>query len=389
MVLWIILGLLTGGVVLLLGKKTSFRSRERNKDKTAEVQVYVDQLKQIEVDLSQGTLSAGEASAARTEVARRLLNTAEDALPLAPQTTEREKVRPFSMVLVLLSIPILSLGLYAYLGSPELPSLPHTSRETPSSAETQIQGLIQKVEARLKEAPDDGTGWDVIAPIYLRLGNYAKANAAYKNASRLLGESPKRLAGLIQSDILLKDGKVSQEAKSLCERLLQLEPNRVDARIWLTLAKEQAGQFEEALKEYKDLLQTPNLTQELTTLLSERIAAIGNRKNGDIASPNGASVSSPTPSPPLEKAQSQQEMIESMVARLAQRLAADGRDAEGWTKLLRSYMVLGRREDAVQSLEKARRALANDPEALSLINTEATKLGVELPKGETEGQPKP
>ena len=271
MILWIILALLTGGVVLLLGKKASSKNKHTHEDASAEVLVYADQLKQIELDLSQGTLSGEEASAARTEVARRLLKSARGAHPLNDQKTKDRKEQSFPLLIVFLSIPILALGLYAYLGSPDLPSRPHAQRETPSNSEAQIDTLIQKVEARLKEAPEDGTGWDVIAPIYLRVGNYVKAEEAYRNATRLLGENPKRLSGLIQSVILRNNGTVSAEAQSLCERLLQLEPNRVDARLWLTLAKEQMGQLKEALSDYKALLQNQELNQDVITLINERI----------------------------------------------------------------------------------------------------------------------
>jgi cytochrome c-type biogenesis protein CcmH len=44
--------------------------------------------------------------------------------------------------------------------------------------------------------------------------------------------------------------------------------------------------------------------------------------------------------------------IEAMVARLAERMKSQPDDAEGWAMLGRSYLVLGRAADAVQSLRK-------------------------------------
>ena len=73
----------------------------------------------------------------------------------------------------------------------------------------------------------------------------------------------------------------------------------------------------------------------------------------------------------------QQAMIEGMVARLAGRLAADGKDPAGWAQLMRSYMVLGRKDDAAKALSDARKALGDDASALEQVNTAAAELGVE------------
>ena len=73
----------------------------------------------------------------------------------------------------------------------------------------------------------------------------------------------------------------------------------------------------------------------------------------------------------------QQAMIEGMVARLAGRLAADGKDPAGWAQLMRSYMVLGRKDDAAKALSDARRSLSDDAAALEQVNTAAAELGIE------------
>jgi cytochrome c-type biogenesis protein CcmH len=66
------------------------------------------------------------------------------------------------------------------------------------------------------------------------------------------------------------------------------------------------------------------------------------RAPGDVASGEGAAphgVSS--------------EQMDAMVDRLAQRLKADGGDANGWTILARSYVAIGRHRDAVTAFERA------------------------------------
>jgi cytochrome c-type biogenesis protein CcmH len=66
------------------------------------------------------------------------------------------------------------------------------------------------------------------------------------------------------------------------------------------------------------------------------------------------------------------QMIETMVAGLDEKLRANPKDAEGWRRLVRSYMVLGRRDDASDALRRGLEALGTGtPEAVALA--EASK----------------
>jgi cytochrome c-type biogenesis protein CcmH len=51
-------------------------------------------------------------------------------------------------------------------------------------------------------------------------------------------------------------------------------------------------------------------------------------------------------------------MIENMVARLAQRMAEDGSEVDGWLRLIKAYSVLGKRDQALSAAASARTALA-------------------------------
>ena len=70
-------------------------------------------------------------------------------------------------------------------------------------------------------------------------------------------------------------------------------------------------------------------------------------------------------------------MIEGMIAQLDQRLADEGGSPEEWVRLIRSYMVLQKAEEARGALERARAAKADDPAALAQINAAAGTLGLD------------
>lgn len=386
MLLWVVLSVLTAGVVGLLLR--GYRRSEIDVDGAAkaDVAVYADQLQQIDLDLSRGLLSEAEAESARAEVGRRLLSRA--AVDVGSgQAVGRGPGSERIVSLVTVAIPLLALGLYVSLGSPGLPNLPHEGRTREAAARDQVAAMVARVEERLRAAPEDGNGWDVIAPIYLRMERYGQAAEAFANANRLLGETPKRLAGFAQAEILANNGIVNANAKLAAERLLSAEPGRVDARMWLALASEQDGQFDKALSDYRGLLAVPQMSPAMKEAIEVRISAVEKLARGEAVPPPGPGLgpgmapgrAPEVPSSPAE----QQAMIEGMVARLAARLQTEGKDPAGWVQLMRSYTVLGRKADAAKALTDARQALGGDAAALAQVNSAAAEMGVDgAAKGE-------
>ena len=70
-------------------------------------------------------------------------------------------------------------------------------------------------------------------------------------------------------------------------------------------------------------------------------------------------------------------MIKGMVNRLAERLAENGNDLEGWLRLMRARSVLGQKEQAVKALADARANFKNDSASLDRLKTFAAQLGLE------------
>jgi cytochrome c-type biogenesis protein CcmH len=70
-------------------------------------------------------------------------------------------------------------------------------------------------------------------------------------------------------------------------------------------------------------------------------------------------------------------MIEGMVARLAQRMAENGSDVDGWLRLIKAYTVLGERDKALTAAASARTALAGNSDNLRRIGELTKELGLE------------
>jgi cytochrome c-type biogenesis protein CcmH len=347
--------------------------------------VYRDQLREVETDRERGLIGEADVEAARLEIARRLLAADGEAAHTASKP-HRSPAKAVAIGLAVL-LPLAALFIYLVYGSPRLPDQPLLARLQDPSNEQNLPALIAKVEARLRERPEEGEGWDVIAPVYMGMRRYADAAEAYRQAVRLLGESPKRLAGFGRALVLANDGIVSEEARLAVQRATELDPNLIEPKLLLIIAKEQDGKFAEAIEGWQALLASAPPDAPWRKIVEERLALDQSHLAGGPAPPTAEGGGTPPqgkggPSAEdMAAAQNmspadRQVMIETMVQRLSDRLAQQGDDLAGWLKLVRAYTVLDRKQDALKALERAKTQFNGNAQALEQLNTLAAELGL-------------
>lgn len=390
MLLWICFAVLTAVVVAYVMQPLRRSQAPVAEPETADVAIYRHQLEELEAEKERGLVAAEELEGARAEVARRLLKGAEAETSAAGGPTKADHT-PKLFAAVAAILPTLAVGIYLLTGAPGVPSRPYAERQAAPVADKSIVDIIARVEQELRARPDDGQGWDVIAPVYLRIGRYADAAYAYAQANRILGETPKRLMGFAEATLLAEDGVVSEPVRRAALRVLQLEPDRIEPKVWIGLAKEQDGDLKGAIEIYRDLVEKAPADAPYRAALNERLAMVGRKLNGEpepqqapaasSASPAAdASPATPPPADPGELArmapEQRQAFINQMVEGLAGRLRENGRDLDGWLRLARAYKVLGRESDAAAAIGEARRNFAGDAKALETIEAAAKTIGI-------------
>lgn len=330
--------------------------------------VYRDQLAEIERDRARGAIDPAEAEAARTEVARRLLAAAGRPGEAAPAESARFRRRAVA-VLALVALPLAALLTYGAVGRPDLPDLPLASR-TDAGQERELAALVSRVEEQLARRPDDGQGWDVVAPVYLRIGQPGKAAEAYANAIRLLGPSAEREAGRGEALTLAARGKVSPEAETAFRRAVEIDPKQPRAWFYLARAAEQGGDSATAASIYRRLVQEAAPDAPYLGMVREALALVALGEEGRAPAVDPKALEDVTPDQRLAT-------IRGMVEGLEARLNADPHDLGGQLRLIRAWTMFGEAERAKAAAEKARTAFAGNPEALRRIGDLLLALGVE------------
>jgi len=379
--IWIVFAGLTAFVLFVLLRPLAATKAERAPE-AFDAAIYRDQLKEIESDRARGLIGDEEAEAARIEIARRLL--AADSKTREEIAEAGSAATRSALAGIAVALPLLAVGLYLLYGSPRLPDQPLAARLEDPANDQNLAALVAKVEARLRQHPEEGEGWEVIAPVYFSWQRYREAADAYTQAIRLLGESPKRLSGQGQALVLANNGVVTEDARRALERALELDPSLVEPRILLAIAKEQDGRFAEAIAAWRALLAAAPPDAPWLPMVEARIKAAEARLAGKPAAeaapsaapsaggPSAADIAAVEKMSPAER----QAMIEGMVQRLAARLDRDGSDLPGWLQLVRAYSVLDRKEDALKALERAKTQFSGDAHALDQLDRLAAELGL-------------
>jgi cytochrome c-type biogenesis protein CcmH len=371
MTLWFVFALMTAAAMFAVLWPLA---RRREVPAGSDLAVYRDQLDEIERDRAVGRIADGEAQAAKVEVSRRLLAAA-DAQPSSPvpaSSVDATRRRRAVAVMAVVMLPLSAVAFYLVFGSPMLPDQPLALRAAQPRDNQSVESLIAEVESYLGRNPEDGRGWEVIAPIYLRLGRFEDAVKARRNALRINGETAERLTNLGEAMVAAANGIVTADAKAIFERAVMLDAREATARYFLGLAAEQDGQRGAAAEIWRAmLLEAPNAPW--AEFVRQSLARV---EETTPMPPRGPSDDDVAAASQLDAGQ-RNVMIRGMVERLAEKLHRDGSDVDGWLRLVRSYMVLGDRDKAKAAADEARRALAPEPDKLRLLDELAKGLGLE------------
>lgn len=383
--------------VLLLGIVflPALRGREADpavREHAFDVTIYKDQLRELDADIERGAIEPAEADYARAEIGRRLI-AAQDAANAEEASAARP--RPSGGALLAASAvfaPLAAALIYSITGSPGMQALPLAARidEIRNQQATQtLQGmevsdLVSRAEAQLARNPDDGRGWDVLAPMYLRIGRPEDARRAFERAIALEGDSPRRSSGLGQAYYMLA-GTVDENAQAAFRRALEQDPSDSRARFFLALAAAESGDVPAALLAWQAMTAQGGAAPEWQAAAAEGIRRYGGEA---LASADQSAA------PQLDEetvrdvqsmsAEDRNAMIAGMIEQLDQKLRDNPDDLGGWQRLIRSYTVLGRKAEAEDALARATDAFAADQTKRDAIANFAAALGVSSSGGITQ-----
>jgi cytochrome c-type biogenesis protein CcmH len=245
---WIVALLLAAGSVAAIVWPLLRRPRTARDDAVA-TDVYRDQKRQLDDELASGAITRAERDAQLDELATRLSTELAQPAPAPARTSPRASY--VAALVLVAAIPVCALALYAVFGSPAALRAEAETTKTRMTRD-QIDELVDKLAARMKEHPEDPTGWKLLARTYASLGRFDESVAAYREAAAR--STPDAALYADWADALaMRNQSLQGEPSQLIAKALALEPNAPKALALAATAALERKDYAQATAEWRKL----------------------------------------------------------------------------------------------------------------------------------------
>jgi len=241
----------------------------------ANIAIYRDQRRELDADLAAGKLAPTEHETARAELEARLLEdvdaSSEEAR--APRGGKR------TAVLVGLAVPLAALAIYLAVGTPAaVTGLPGQGEVTAE----QIEVMVQRLAARLRDNPDDVDGWKMLGRSYAALGRFGEAVDAYAKAAVRAPRDAQLLADFADALAMARGQSLQGEPEKLVQRALEIEPQNLKALALAGTAAFERKAFAAAADYWQRMLPLVPPDSEDAQAIRDNVAQ-ANRLAGNLA----------------------------------------------------------------------------------------------------------
>jgi cytochrome c-type biogenesis protein CcmH len=224
MTLFILLAAALAAIVLLVLVLPLLRrpapAKEHSADKV-NIHIYRDQLRELDEDLAAGTIDQAQHAEARAELERRLLDDTATAHPVVAAAPRSGKL---TAAILAVLIPVGAAGLYFAIGTPAGLTPGQAGADARDITPQQVEALVEKLAARMKESPENGEGWVMLGRSYAALDRYAEAATAYAEAVARIPGDAQLLVDYADVLAMSRGRKLAGEPEKLVHRALAIDP---------------------------------------------------------------------------------------------------------------------------------------------------------------------
>ena len=239
MTLFVAIGALLVALTLALLTLPLWRRKPRGESADgASLSALRAQLEQLTALKQSGVLGGTQYEEARLALERRIIE-AVVSVPKASDTAAPAVSRPLLLGLGAFVCAVAVAG-YAWLGTPQgldatltaaaaAPAGTAPAGTAPPITAEQVEGMIEKIVARLKEKPEDVDGWAMLGRAYAMLGRHEQAAPALKQAVALMGDNAVLLTDYADALAMANGRSLEGEPSRLIDKALGIDPNNLNA----------------------------------------------------------------------------------------------------------------------------------------------------------------
>jgi cytochrome c-type biogenesis protein CcmH len=247
----------------------------------ANIDIYRDQLSELEADLANGIVSPEQYQQDRDEIERRLLDDVSTANEPAKKKAKQAVADRRPAYAIALGIPAVAVVLYLIVGnSAALSGAATTPVQAPFAAGSQsdggmpqqaIEANVAKLAKRLEQNPADADGWVMLARSYMSLEKYSEASTAYAKAAALKTNDADLLADYAFALAMVNGRQLQGQPLELVKKALQVNPQNAKALELAGSGEFQAKNYVQAIAYWQKVLALTPADSELARTLADQI----------------------------------------------------------------------------------------------------------------------
>jgi len=209
-------------LLLLLRPLLFSRAGQALSRRDANVSIHRDQLRELEADLAAGKIAQADYERARAELEARLL----EDVAVPDEAPARRGTRGMAIGLAA-AVPVVAVLVYVAIGSPAALS-PQADPHASVGAE-QIEAMVERLAAKMRENPEDADGWKLLGRSYSVLGRFTEAADAYAKAAVRAPRDAQLLADFADALAMARGQSLEGEPEKLVHRALEIDPSNMKA----------------------------------------------------------------------------------------------------------------------------------------------------------------
>lgn len=280
--------------LVFLLRPLKLTSNQNDIDRSAQnISIAKERLNELKSELEQGVINQREYEQTIEELEQTLLNDVEQL----PSENVSQDYSPAStritQLVLIIAVPVVAIGLYAYLGQPELLDASKKQVAAPAGDASKngaanlgtVEQMIEKLAARLKQQPDNAEGWFMLGRSYMSLNRYKEAVAALEKTNQLVPDNPTVMLRYADALTMLRGGQISGKPFELIQKAVEIRPDDPTGLWLLGMGYEEKGEYQKAISYWNLLL--PLLTKdEKSTIEVKKLIRQTKKKAGIKLSDN-------------------------------------------------------------------------------------------------------
>lgn len=250
-----------------------------------------DQLAELDSDLKSGTLSAEQHARARSELERRVLEETASERPAADSGGRKGR---WAAVALGVLIPVSAILLYLQVGSPDALLPERAAPGHPGITMEQVEGMVARLEERLRKEPGDAQGWVLLARSNLVMRRFPEAAKAYARAAALVTDNADLYADYADALAMAQGQQLQGEPERLIALALKLDPDHVKALALAGTVAFEKKDYPGAIAYWERILKVASADAEIVAAIRDSIAEARSLAGG-------APLAKTTPPPPPDR----------------------------------------------------------------------------------------